>query len=127
MKRKIINSTIVILIDLFTLLFSFILIDLLKPLNLSSYIPDYLSPFGLLLIIRILILLNNQRKIQFAKNNELNWLVIKVNFVSLAVFAVIVFAFSTFTSRLVIFGTVGLSFIIELIYVFVFNIINKIR
>ncbi len=127
MKRKIINSTIVILIDLITLLFSFILIDFFKPLNLSSYIPDYFSPFGLLLVIRILILLNNQRKIQFAKNNELNWLVIKVNFVSIAIFAVIVFAFSTFTSRLVIFGTVGISFILELIYVFVFNIINKIR
>ncbi|MGD0711860.1 MAG: sugar transferase [Bacteroidales bacterium] len=127
MKRKIINSTIVIIIDLFTLLLSFILIDLFKPLDLVSYIPDYFRPFGLLLIIRILILLNNQKKIQFAKDNELGWLVIKVNFVSISVFAIIAYAFSAFTSRIVIFGTVGLSFVVELIYVFILNIIYKIQ
>jgi lipopolysaccharide/colanic/teichoic acid biosynthesis glycosyltransferase len=121
--KRVVN---IIIIDLLTLVLSFFIIDLIKSDRISVYIPHYFTPFIILFVIRVVLILYNQKKLHPANFKEIRSLIVWINFLSFAVFITIRFASgaSTSVSRIVMFGTTGLTFIIELIYAYTIKWLN---
>lgn len=123
----------ILLIDFISVSFSFLLIIWMKKATLSFYLPYYSEPLVIFLIIRSMFLMVNYNCLKKAYNtrSEIIYLIVSVNFLSLATVTILLFAFavSIIYSRKIIFGTIGLTFIIEsgiaILYLYLLNMKEK--
>jgi len=118
-----------ILVDTFFILISFLFVAYLKPATLTYVLPQYYSLFFIYLLLWIIVSLISDKYTLNKKHklSELIFPIIKSDFAVLAIISVLVYAFRLPTySRLLVFGTALITFVLEFIVSLSFYVQKKV-
>jgi lipopolysaccharide/colanic/teichoic acid biosynthesis glycosyltransferase len=114
------------MIDIFVVTVAFLFFIWIKPASRRLYLPQYFAPFLFFLILWVLVSLSID-KYRLYKKESLRDLFFPVLVGDFIIFSTVVFLILFFQhfdySRMIVFGTLGLSFLIEvlLVYVYYYN------
>ncbi len=106
--------------DILLITFSFLLFIYLKPASLRYYLPHYFEPFLVFLGIWLGASIPSKKYSYQNKNSLSDFLspVLISDFIALSIITVMIVAYNRFTySRMIVFGTIGLSVLLEIILV----------
>ena len=122
-NKKIKRTFIFILVDVLIITFSFLFFIWLKPASLRIYLPQFLEPFLIFtsawLLISLIISKYNIRKAKKYKDIYIPILI--SNLTILAVITTLIYSFGVFHySRLVVFGTIGLTTLLEFLFSYLY-------
>ena len=123
MRRR---TVIYFLIDLLIVSASFLLFIWIKPASKSLYLPTYFSPFLFFLLLWIAVSLSIDKFRLHRKQTlrDIMFPIITGDFIILSSVVLMIVFFRQFDySRMIVFGTIGLSFLLEVLlaYVFYYN------
>lgn len=118
-----------LLFDVIIIFVAFIFSAWLKPGTKTHYIPNYTIPILILGLIWILIsLLGDKYNLKNKKMNQLISSLLRIDFTLLAVFSILIYALNFFEfSRLIILGTIIISFLLELFFITIYNFHKRLR
>ncbi|MEN8120603.1 MAG: sugar transferase [Bacteroidota bacterium] len=117
------NAFFVILFDIIIVSFSFLILAWYKPATVSTVIPRHISPFIVFIIIWVAVshIMGKYNLLSFKKAFHMNITISIINFIVISIVTILLFALKlTVYSRLIVFGTSFLSYLIEIV---VFNVI----
>jgi hypothetical protein len=118
------------LIDIALVTFSFLIFIWIKPASLRIYLPYYLDPFLIFLGIWLAASIPSKKYTYNDKNTLSDFLnpVLISDFIALSVITLMIVAYNRFTySRMIVFGTIGLSFILEILLFSLFYYYRKLN
>jgi len=116
--------------DIALVTFSFLLFIWIKPASLRIYLPYYLEPFIIFLGIWLAASIPSKKYTYADKTTLSDFLnpVIISDLIALSVITIMIVAYSRFTySRMIVFGTIGLSFFLEIILFSLFYYYRKLN
>ncbi|GAB4224874.1 MAG: hypothetical protein Kow00127_25650 [Bacteroidales bacterium] len=127
-KKTFRRTAVYLLVDILIVALSFLLFAWIKPATIRFYLPNYFRPFLFFLLVWLsvgfLISKYNLQKVRNLKDVVVP--VFITNLTILAVVATMIYSFGLFGfSRMIVFGTIGLSTLLELILVYLFVIIRR--
>ncbi len=119
LRRKIILA----MIDFLIIFFSFLIFAWIKPATVRVYLPNYAMPFlffsGVWLLVSLIISKYNLHKARKPKDVIVPVLI--ANLTILAVVTTLIYSFGAFFySRLIVFGTILLSTLLEIVFAYLY-------
>ena len=115
-------------LDIVLITLSFLFMIYLKPASLRIYLPSYIKPFiGFLLIWSMVSLLGDKYNlISLHKKRIIIPSILRINFFVLGFSLILIYLFNRFQySRSIVFGTIVIATVLELLISFVFSIRQK--
>lgn len=112
------NSVLVILLDVLIVAFSFLILAWYKPATVRVILPQYIYPFIIFTIVWVFVsfIMGKYNLLSFKKSFHLNVTVSIINFIVISIVTILLFALKLNAySRLIVFGTSFLSYLIEII------------
>jgi lipopolysaccharide/colanic/teichoic acid biosynthesis glycosyltransferase len=113
-------------IDVLILIISFLFFAWLKPGTKAIVIPQYIKPFVFFLLIWVISSLASKKYVpaKFKSRSEIFKIIVQANFFSLAIVATFIYTFHLFqVSRSLLFGTIGLASLLELMLAWGYNMV----
>jgi len=124
------SKTIFLILDILSLSLSFLFFIWLKPASKAVYLPRYYKPFlGFVFLWIVVSLICNKYELN-AKKKILDLItpVIRINLIILAIVCILIFVFNAFYySRLIVFGTILLSTVLEIFFVGIYYSHRKLK
>jgi lipopolysaccharide/colanic/teichoic acid biosynthesis glycosyltransferase len=115
-----------VIVDILFLAVSFLFFAWLKPGTREVVIPQYIKPFVFFLLIWIIASLTSKKYLPYKFNDRkgIFKIILQANFSSLAVVAILLYTFKLFAvSRSMLFGTIALTTVFEIIGAWLYNIV----
>jgi len=117
------NAFFVILIDILIVIFSFLIFAWYKPATIHTVIPRHINPFIIFIIIWVTVsyIMGKYNLLSFKKAFHMIITLSIINFIIISIVSILLFALKlTVYSRIIVFGTSFLSYLIEMV---TFNVI----
>jgi len=118
------------IIDLLSVFVAFMIVVWIKPATIRIYIPNYYQFLIIMLIWAFIINLLTQKHSLKGKKSYRDYIIpiLRTNAITLILLAILIYLFQLFNlSRLIVFGTILLSTILELLFVSYISLHSKIR
>ena len=119
-----------ILADIFAVSVAFLFFIWLKPGSQRFYLPMYYKPFLIFLFVWISVSFSIDKYRIYKKKsfNEVLFPIIVGDLIILATVTILIYAFQLFQySRMIVFGTIGVSFVLEIVLGYLFYTSQKLR
>ncbi len=121
---------IAVLFDVFIVSFSFLLLAWYKPATVRVVLPTYSNPFVVFLILWIVVsyIMGKYNLQSFKKALHMNITLTLINFIIVSIVTILLFALKLNSySRMIVFGTSFLSYLLEMIVFSVFYSLIKVK